>query len=98
MIHIESNWYIDADKYGFVLQKYNGTRTDKDGKEIEVWTDQKYYSTLKKALAGYFRVKSRNFVSSEDREIKDAIKELDKHYTALENKLNDMLREEEEDD
>lgn len=41
MIHVENDWYVDVDKYCYVLEKYNGTRLDKDGKEVEVWTDQK---------------------------------------------------------
>ena len=93
MIHIEDNWYIDADKYGFVLQKYNGKRLDKNGEEIEIWTDQKYYSTLKKSITGYFRMKNRDFVSSNDKEILDALKELNRHHIELENKLDNILKE-----
>ena len=60
MIHVENDWYVDVDKYCYILAKYNGTRLDKDGKEVEVWTDQKYYATLKKALAGYFKIKTKD--------------------------------------
>ena len=96
MIHVENDWYVDVDKYCYVLAKYNGTRLDKDGKEVEVWTDQKYYATLKKALAGYFKIKTKELLSQKDYEIWDAIKMLENKLADVEKKIDLILREQEE--
>lgn len=95
MIHIEKDWYIDSDKYCYVLGRYLGKKESKDGKEVEVWADQKYYATLKKALAGYYRIKTKELLSEKDLEIYDAIKMLEKELNKIETLLINILKDDE---
>jgi len=97
MIHIEKDWYIEPDKYCYVLGRYLGKRMDKNNKEVDVWSDQKYYATLKKALAGYFKIKTKELLSQKDYEIWGAVKMLEKEMNTLEEKLNNILKEETEE-
>ena len=95
MIHIEGDWYIMVDEMCYTLQKKVGTRIDKEtGKEITVWSDPRYYSTLYKAVEGYFRARTVELLSHREIELKTALEELlglNKHIDEL---LKEILREE----
>lgn len=95
MIHIEDDWYILVDEMCYALQKKLGTRIDKQtGKEVTVWSDPRYYSSLYKALQGYLKVRTVEILKGREIELRTALSELYGYYTRIEDLLKEILKDE----
>ena len=95
MIHIEGDWYILVDELCYTLQKKIGKRIDKEtGEEKDVWSDARYYSTLYKAIQGYFRARTVEFLYHRVIELKTALEELLRLNKHIDELLKEILREE----
>lgn len=92
MIHIEDKWYIDVDKWSYTLQKYAGKKTDKNGVEVDQWTDQKYYGTLNGCIIGYYGIKAKEILMNKDMELYEALDTLNKYYQTIDDKLSEIMR------
>lgn len=80
MIHIQGDWYIDADPIsGYVLaERVEAERKDETGKKVKqfVMSNPTYHRYLKDAFSAYLRRAQRELVHSTDRELKDAVRAL----------------------
>lgn len=87
MIHINNEYYIDADAYSFVLKKVHFAKDKKTGEEVRKDITVGYYATIDIALKGYLKHKSREIVSKADfkniKQYLDYIKELDKELKEI---------------
>lgn len=92
MIHVEGKWYIDIDKWSYTLQKYAGKKTDKNGVEVDQWTDQKYYGTLNGCIIGYYGIKAKEILMNKDMELYEALDTLNKYYQTIDDKLSEIMR------
>ena len=88
MIKIDENFYIDADDNCYTLKEKTKVK-DKKSKNYgeEVWKVCGFYVDLESLLNGFLKVKTREFVSSNEKEIKDLVKEI-KAQTDYIKKLN----------
>lgn len=87
MIHINNEYYIDADVYSFVLKKVHFAKDKKTGEETRQDITIGYYATIEMTLKGYLKHKSREIVSKADfkniKQYLDYIKELDKELKEI---------------
>ena len=77
MIKIDENCYIDADDNCYTLKEKNKVK-DKKSKNYdeETWKVCGFYVNLESLLNGFLKVKTREFVSSNEKDIKDLVKEI----------------------
>lgn len=80
MIHIQGDWYIDADQTNYILcRRVEVERKDKDTgapcKVIEP-RDQTFHRTIQQAATAYLRRMQRTAVEISDFELKDAVRAL----------------------
>lgn len=59
MIPIIDDWVLIADDKCYTIARCKGKRTDKDGKEIAILTNQGYYTTLPAAFRGLMAQRER---------------------------------------
>ena len=71
MIHIENNWYIDADEMTFILKRDAGR--DKHGDII--W-DCRYFPSLDMAVRCYMKIQAARIVNQFDCEILEALEKI----------------------
>lgn len=93
MIKLENNWVIEVDPNCYTLRKYVKTVTDKDGVERNVYTNDKYYGTLKQAILGYIRVSTAEVLADKEMSLTDALKCVDKRLEHIEQMLDEITRE-----
>ena len=88
MIKIDENFYIDADDNCYTLKEKTKVK-DKKSKNYgeEAWKVCGFYVNLESLLSGFLKVKTREFVYSNEKEIKDLVKEI-KAQTDYIKKLN----------
>lgn len=80
MIHIEKNYYIDADESQFQLIRMTG-KTDKQGKPIKDYLS--YHATISQAVRAYLRMQERNVVKNDDMTLKEALNSFEKAVDRL---------------
>lgn len=66
MIHIEKNYYIDADETQFLLIRMTG-KTDKQGKPVKDYLS--YHATISQAVRAYLRMQERNVVKNDEHDL-----------------------------
>ena len=76
MIHIEKNYYIDADESQFMLVRMTGKKDKKTGKEVKDYLS--YHATISQAVKAYLRMQERNVVRNDDMELKAALSSFEK--------------------
>ena len=88
MIKIDDRFFIDTDENCYVL-KEKSKIMDKKSKNYgeEVLKVCGYYVNLESLLNGFLKVKTREFISGNEKEIKDLVKEI-KAQTDYIKKLN----------
>ena len=88
MIKIDDRFFIDTDEKCYVL-KEKSKIMDKKSKNYgeEVLKVCGYYVNLESLLNGFLKVKTREFISGNEKEIKDLVKEI-KTQTDYIKKLN----------
>lgn len=88
MIKIDEKFYIDADDNCYTLKEKTKVE-DKKSKNYgeETWRVCGFYVNLESLLNGFLKVKTREFVSSNEKDIKDLVKEI-KAQTDYIKKLN----------
>ena len=88
MIKIDEKFYIDADDNCYTLKEKTKVEAKKSKNYgEEVWKDCGFYVNLESLLNGFLKVKTREFVSSNEKDIKDLVKEI-KAQTDYIKKLN----------
>lgn len=85
MIRITDRFYIDANTNCYTL-KEKTTIQDKESENYgkEVFKDLGYYVSLEHCLKGLLKTNIREYISKNDVEIKDLIKELKKQEEFIE--------------
>lgn len=73
MIHVEDEFYIDADVNCYTLREAKG----KTKKGEPIWTVYGYYSTLREAIRGYKTLRTRKIVNEHENTLASAIAELE---------------------
>lgn len=88
MIKIDEKFYIDADDNCYTLKEKTKVE-DKKSKNYgeEVLKVCGFYVNLESLLNGFLKVKTREFISGNEKEIKDLVKEI-KAQTDYIKKLN----------
>ena len=88
MIKIDDRFFIDADDNCYTLKEKTKVE-DKKSKNYgeEIWKSCGYYANLESLLNGFLKVKTREFISGNEKEIKDLVKEI-KAQTDYIKKLN----------
>lgn len=78
MIHVYKNWYIDSDRYQYILFKKQ-LRIDKEtGEEYEARDNMTYHPTVSDALTSLCRTLGRRFINENDVELEEAIEKFKK--------------------
>ena len=85
MIHIEDNWYIDADEYSFILMRDTGSKDIRTGGVV--FRDHKYYKTMQKAVEGYIQYRLKKITSENNLELSEALRAFSNEVK----RLTDML-------
>lgn len=54
IIPIDKKWRIKSDEYQWIIQRHEGTRPNRQNKEIieDKWVSKRFYTTLSKAVHG----------------------------------------------
>ena len=98
MIKLDNGWIIEVDLNCYTLRKYVKTVTDKNGKSNNVYTNDKYYGTLKQAILGYIHVRTGELLAEQELTLQGALKCVDEHLSNIEHMLAEILREKENKD
>lgn len=85
MVRITDRFYIDANNNCYTL-KEKTTIQDKESENYgkEVFKDLGYYVSLEHCLKGLLKTTTREYISKNDVEIKDLIKEIKKQEEFIE--------------
>lgn len=94
MIRLENGWVIVVDENVYVLKKFIKWKTNKKTGEQEiVWSDGRFYSTLKQAIQGWIRVSTSELLSDKNLTLVDALKCVTEHLVHIESMLDEILHE-----
>ena len=92
MIHIDKNYYIDADENQFILLR-TVKRKDKKTGEMKDGTDYlSYHATVSQAVRAYLRMQERTVAHQDDMELSEALSAYEKAVNRLQ-KLIDQHTE-----
>ena len=69
MIKLNNGYYIDADRWNYILKKSH-SKEDMQDKTIG------YYSTLENAVTGYYDLLTKKQIQKEEWDIKKAVEDL----------------------
>lgn len=78
MIKINKSWYIDSDKYSYVLFKKVKRVNKKTGEEYEAQANVTYHSTVSDALTCLCRTLQKKLTAKREMSLKEAIEEFKK--------------------
>lgn len=73
MIKINKKWYIDADKYGYILIKKVKATSKKTGEEYIADRQVGFHPTVSSALNQFIRLQHRKLTEETDMTLKEAI-------------------------
>lgn len=94
MIKLEDNWVIDNDIYGYVVGHFDRMAFDKkSGKDRPVYSKQRYYSTLKQAVEGYYKLREKEMFAEGTFTLEEAIRALNALYERIDEDLKKALRD-----
>lgn len=95
MIHLEGNWYIDADETEFILlEQYERPASEyykkKTGRDVEIVRKvEGYYTSLRNAIKGYRDMLIRKTVSTHKfAQISGALRAVDE----IDGRIEEMLK------
>ena len=78
MIRINKSWYIDSDKYSYILFKKVSRTNKKTGEVYESQVNVTYHSTISDALTCLVRTLQKKLTSRNEMSLKEAIVEFEK--------------------
>lgn len=74
MIHVYKKWYIEADKYQYMLYKKKMIENKKTGELMEKNVDVTYHSTVSSCLTQLVSTLYKQHIFKYDAELEEAIK------------------------
>ena len=78
MIKINKSWYIDSDKYSYILFKKAKRISKKTGEEVVANVNVTYHPTVSDALTCLCRTLQKKLTNKNEMSLKEAIEEFKK--------------------
>lgn len=78
MIKINKSWYIDSDKYSYILFKKAKRISKKTGEEVVANVNVTYHQTVSDALTCLCRTLQKKLTNKNEMSLKEAIEEFEK--------------------
>ena len=92
MIPIIDNWVLIVDENCYTIAQYKGERPRKDGRIEKVLANQKYYTSLGKALEGFRGINERKILSGDFPDLTAAFLTLKKSNEELNLKFERIIK------